>query len=204
MALPSFSFGTDAWLSAFPTQHRNGLLSHPLPSSPDLETGVESLEVFTKRAYDWRRSEINGQEEGLSPASPAHRWLWSCEIHWWMFDGASGPLDHSHTAVRLCGALSVHPDTLTKSPLACFPLMEFRVASLPATEPFSKFQNGTKVTWRSPKCGTHPEPATIKLQQHILSADSRLTIVISFRSDTKGHVQWHSISNLARVKFPLV
>ena len=106
MALTSFSFGTDAWLSAFPTQHQNGLLSHPLPSSPDLETGVESLEVLTERAYDWRRSEINGQEEGLSPASPAPRWLCSREICWWTFDGASDPLDHSHTAAGPCNTLS--------------------------------------------------------------------------------------------------
>lgn len=137
MALTSFSFGTDAWLSAFPTQHQNGLLSHPLPSSPDLETGVESLEVLTERAYDWRCSEISGQEEGLSPASPAPRWLCSHEIHWWTFDGTSGPLDHSHTAVSPCNTLRVHLDTLKKPPLTCFPLMEFRGSSLPAAEPFA-------------------------------------------------------------------
>lgn len=138
MALTSFSFGTDAWLSAFPTQHQNGLLSHPLPSSPDLETGVESLEVLTETAYDWRRSEINSQEEGGSlPGLPSPQVAVLSEIRWWTFEGASGPLDHSHTAAGPCNTLSVHPDTLTKPPLACFPLMEFRGSSLPATEPFA-------------------------------------------------------------------
>lgn len=42
-----------AWVSALLILLQNGILSHPLPSSPDLDTATGSLGVVTKSVYYW-------------------------------------------------------------------------------------------------------------------------------------------------------
>lgn len=79
--LAFFFSGTQSFLLGFlPSLCRFcSILSHPLPSPPDLETGMESLEVITKSVYYWQQDRGGGSVLCLPPLQ-----LCSCLSIWWI------------------------------------------------------------------------------------------------------------------------
>lgn len=86
--------------SCLPSPASEWHLSHTLPSSPDLDTGTESVEVLTKSVYFWQRRTWQGGGGSLLCPLPSQAAVLmvvhSVTIKWSL--GAPGPL--VHTAVR--------------------------------------------------------------------------------------------------------